>query len=573
MRTITQRTPQLKLYGAVLVLTALVATVVAIAMAGGAQAQSLDNTYPDPAPCGPGALTASMEEPHEIRSGHFALFDAYWELTHRASNDDPRDTHGGIMHINECPPEMVKATEEDEGEVKTVITRTAYGIDISEAIMHVLDGHQVAVVATNAEATAGQLSLEEYPEVRRGLGLLGPNNTTLPVPAGTKVWWLRLDDPDTTDKDETSDLGMGFSAALFDSKYWLTSKEEELDDRQPMRYMFEAERYPGSDPAEVPHFYAYEAPKEGNAEAEIVWDSTRVHYPEQAMELEPGEYRPVQWIFTKAGTYEVSTNFRGFVRTSNPHQSGDDEYDANWKRISSDDTATTGEKTFTFQVGSELAETEPPMFGVNLRAHEDASAGDHVGEPIRVFDAEVPALTYTLSGKGHGNFSVTSRTHPNAAQIVVASGADLNYDSQKSYDLVLEVSDGKDHEGNDDDSVDHYIGVEIDLIQHPHVIVSASKHTPATGESVTLFIGVRGLPEGVAYSDLSYLVWENTKTGGLVSALFPAHDSDSPIGTSAVSHADAGTYKYTPEATYTLDGVEHTLRGDPVTITWRASSP
>lgn len=562
MHTITQRTPQLKLYGAVLVLTALVATVVAIAMAGGAQAQSLDNDYADPQPCGRGALTASMEEPHEIRSGHYALFDAYWELTHRDTSADTRASHEGAMHLNECPPEMVtRTTEPDrEGRTTTTITRTASRIDTAEVIMHVLDSHKVTVVATNAEATAGQLSLEEYPEVRRGLGLEKDD----PVPAGTKVWWLRLDDPDT-DNDETSDLGMGFSAALFDDQYWQrTDVDADGSPHKAMRYMFEAEEYPGSDPAEVPHFYLYEAPNAGNAAAQTVWNSVRVHFPDKPIELDPGEYRPLQWIFTKKGTYEVSVNFQGFVRETNSDE-------ANWKRISSNDTETTGEKTYTIQV-SDLAETEPPRFGVNLRAHEDALAGDHVGEPIRVFNAEVPKLTYSLSGDGHANFSVIARTHPNAAQIVVASGAALDHSSQSSYDLVLEVSDGKDHEGNADTATDHYIGVQIDVIQQAHTIIGTTSNTPTTGESVALSVIVLGLPESFDYSNLSYTIWETTGTGAFVSAIIPAHESDSPIGTATASQAQAGTYKYTPEARYTLNGVEHTLQGDPVTITWRDSS-
>ena len=63
-------------------------------------------------------------------------------------------------------------------------------------------------VATNAEATDGQLSLAEYPDVAPF------------APAGNRVWWLQLDDPDSTSTDETSDLGMGFSTLLLDEERW-----------------------------------------------------------------------------------------------------------------------------------------------------------------------------------------------------------------------------------------------------------------------------------------------------------------------------------------------------------------
>ena len=224
------------LYGAVLAMAALVIAVVAVSFATGpAQAQNADNTYPDPQPCGPGAGTASMEEPHEVTTGHFALFDSYWQWTKKPTENNPGNE--GVLHTNHCPP-IVEKTKQGRN---TVFTRSASNIDIEEAIMHVLDKHKVDVVDTNAEITNGQLSLEEYPEVRKALDL-GDDD---PVEAGTQVWWLRLDDPDTTGegKDETSDLVLGFSTALFEDKYWL--KE---DEGQPMRYMLETERYPGQRP-------------------------------------------------------------------------------------------------------------------------------------------------------------------------------------------------------------------------------------------------------------------------------------------------------------------------------------
>ena len=132
-------------------------------------------------------------------------------------------------------------TERTRTGTKTVTTtiRSARegGMDIEEAIIHVLDTHTATTVATNADATDGQLSLAEYPRVGEV------------VHAGDRVWWLQLDDPDTA-ADETSDLGMGFSTLLLDETHW----------DSPMRYRFEVERHP-ADPTDVPHFFAYEAPK------------------------------------------------------------------------------------------------------------------------------------------------------------------------------------------------------------------------------------------------------------------------------------------------------------------------
>ena len=556
MHTLTTVPRHIKLYAAGLAMAALVIALLAVSFsAGPTQAQNADNTYPDPQPCGPNAGTASMEEPHEVTEGHFALFDAYWEWTEHWTDDD--NPNEGIMHANDCPPEMV--VNRSGG-----LSRAASGIDLGEAIIHVKDVHQATVVATNAEVTedGGQLSLEEYPDVRKALGL----GEADPVEPGTKVWWLRLDDPDTTDRDETSSLSIGFSAALFDDKYWLTRADY---GGHPMRYMLETVRYRNIDPAAAPHFLAYEATDIRRADVnrrKPVWDSIRVHFPGEVVWLDPGEYRALQWIFTEPGTYELSSHLQGFVRQENPDEKGDEGYDPNWKPISGNETETSEVRDYVFQVGDPLDETEPPMFGVYLTVHEDATAGTHVGEPIGVFKLEVPDPKYTLSGDGSDDFRVTSRTHPDAVQIVVAASDGL---SKSSYDLVLGVSDGKDHEGNNDDSIDHSIAVQIDVIQLPHAYIIASNHTPAVEESVTLSVNVWDLPDGVTGSDLSYTVWEASSTGGVLGAIFPTRDQDSSGGTATVSKDSAGTYKYTPAATYTLDGVTHTLHGDPVTITWR----
>ena len=536
---------------AALAVVALFATLVAVGMtAGTTQAQNANNTYAGPQPCGPRAGVAYMAEPHEVTEGHIVLFDAYWEWTEQWTND--ANPNEGIMHTNECPPKMAPVWKDDGfGNLKETISRTASGIDLGEAIMHVKDGYLVTVVATNADVTESrkQLSLEEYPEVGSA------------APVGSKVYWLRLDDPNTTgaDEDETSALSIGFSTALFDDKYWLTRKDE-----QPMRYMLETAGYRDiEEPAEAPHFFAYEAPPEGNeAQAALVLDSTNPDVTLHDMVMDPGEYRALQWIFTKPGTYELSSHLQGFVRHEKPLGAGDD-----WKPISTNVNKTSDVRDYVFQVGEALDETEPPMFGVDLSAHQDADAGTKVGEPVRVFGLEVPGPIYTLSGERHDHFTVDSRTHPNAAQIVVASNDGL---SSRSYDLVLGVSDGKDHEGNNDDSIDHSIAVEIDVILDTLVYITTEpRHpTPTVGESVTLTLNMWDLPESVPGQDVEYSLLE-TNSAGVATTTGLTTDETSFAATTTLTKDSAGTYKYTPIANFTFNGVTRTVHGDPVTITWR----
>ena len=93
---------------------ALVFALLAVTFAASpGQAQTPDNDYDDPQPCGPGAGTAFMEEPHEVTEGHFALFDAYWRTRPPPSTPTVADTASvGVLHTNECPPLMVRRLTE-----------------------------------------------------------------------------------------------------------------------------------------------------------------------------------------------------------------------------------------------------------------------------------------------------------------------------------------------------------------------------------------------------------------------------------------------------------------------------
>ena len=143
------------------------------------------STYDDPQPCGPGAGTAFMEEPHEIQTGHYALFDAYWRTiaTSTASTSSTSTGGGtgpngggqasgsgipgggespgsnttgpgvGVLHTNECPPEMIQTTTTVMSGFTKITTTTTIrsaregGMDIEEAIIHVLDKHKTTTVA------------------------------------------------------------------------------------------------------------------------------------------------------------------------------------------------------------------------------------------------------------------------------------------------------------------------------------------------------------------------------------------------------------------------------------------
>lgn len=472
---------QPKIIIAVLGLAAMAIALVATAMSVGAQSGGLPagsgNTYADPQPCGPGAGDAFMPEPHEITSGHFYLFDSYWENT---TNTGSANGNTGLLHTNECPPELVTTTEtNDFGDETTVTSLEDSNIDVDEAIFHVLDTHKTTIVAYGEDDPNGdKLRLDHYEEV----------DDSDYVSAGDPVWWLRLDDPNTDDVDEQSALTLGFSTQRFDGEDWARENGEPA-----FRYMFEVERNPGIAPSKHPHLLTY---KKRGADtddkvtaAELVWDSAAVHT--KALIMEPGELEDLQWVFTKPGTYALSVHAIGWV-----HQPEDNE---DWDPISPNDTETSEVQRYVIQVGDLLDEEEPPVFGVNLSVPENSAAATAAGAPIPVYRTESTTLVYTLTGEGSDQFTTEALTEPHRVQIKVAAGANLDFETQPSYDLTLGVSNGVDHEGNEDEVIDDVLAVRIDLAnvdEGPSVSLSATDTTPHLGKEVTISAAIHDAPSG-----------------------------------------------------------------------------
>ena len=485
MHVITKRTHQLKLYGAVLALAALVATVLAVALAGGAQAQNSTNTFADPQPCGPGLPDANRPaNPDEkVTSGRLALFDAYWDATAESLNN------------NLCPPSITQTIQYDGAGWKSVITnRVATNIDVTRTVINLTDDYKVTVIDSGADdyvagaVTGPTIDLAEHPFIED-------------VDPGDQVWWLRLDDPDTA-ADETSDLQLAFSAGLLDGVYWHL-EDGDSNPIEPLQYHFEAERH-SLEPADTAHFYMFEASPSGSDQPEVIWKSTEAETT--PMKMRPGQYRNMQWVITKAGTHRLGVHIQGHVRQEddNPYLPGTTDHD-NWQPLthqSKNKVVTSEVVYYTFQVGS-LTLNREAMFWVERSVPENSAPGVLVGDPIPVSNPDGDALTYTLSGSGHGNFVAAPTSDGRAAQIRVAPGAVLDYETNHSYDLVLGLSDGKDRESNADPAIDHTIAVKIALEdERPSATLSVDNANPAVGGTVRFTVTTRELPPG--HGNLSY---------------------------------------------------------------------
>ena len=84
---------------------------------------------------------------------------------------------------------------------------------------------------------------------------------------------------------------------------------------------------------------------------------------------------------------------------------------------------------------------DPPAFSegttTTRSVSENASAGTAVGNPVRATDANNDTLTYTLGGPDAARFAINSGT----GQISVGSGTTLDYETRRSYSVVVTATD------------------------------------------------------------------------------------------------------------------------------------
>ena len=119
--------------------------------------------------------------------------------------------------------------------------------------------------------------------------------------------------------------------------------------------------------------------------------------------------------------------------------------------------------------------------------NENSDGGTAVGDLVQVFTTDNDVLHYWLRGPGDDKFNVSARD--GGAQITVAPGAVLDYEAKQTYDLVLNVSDGKDHENNPEEyfTADDTILTQVNLVNvPPGVLVDVDKANPRIGETVKI---------------------------------------------------------------------------------------
>ena len=130
---------------------------------------------------------------------------------------------------------------------------------------------------------------------------------------------------------------------------------------------------------------------------------------------------------------------------------------------------------------------EPPEFpstetGVRQVA-EGTPLDTEIGVPVAATDAEGDVLTYALSGPDAGSFLIV----PETGALMVWT--DLDYETQATYSVTVEVHDGRDSKGQPNTSRDNWVTVSILLTNEDEMgtlTLSSEQPYPGTPLAATL---------------------------------------------------------------------------------------
>lgn len=207
-----------------------------------------------------------------------------------------------------------------------------------------------------------------------------------------------------------------------------------------------------------------------------------------------------------------------------------------------------------------------PLFRITRSVTENADGDTLLGEPVAAYDPEGDTLTYTLAGTGAELFTVDG-----AGQVSVAQGAIINYEDAAAYDLVLQVSDGKDREGNADDSPDHYLGLHVTVQDVTDETLAVSLAADATAQPVNAAVHFTATVTNspVATDQLHYR-WGGRDQNGNGATTANTQGPTWGIGGSGSGASAGETWEYHVTVWYEDDQGEPTghITSDTVPVAW-----
>ena len=352
---------------ALLALAAVLAVATGLAPPDPSAAQSgiTYTTAGNKTPCGPGAAAAPANPIAVINSGHFAMFDLYWDNTTQA-------TSGKTLNNNLCPPAVTNTkTTVGKGRGATVtetFTRAASNTDIRETLFHIPTGNEVTLAATTVMTTQGR---ETYPTT------FGADRFHFLGNSGAKVWIVSRHDEEH--------LNPGFSTALLPDDFVKIGRQ--------VQFELEAVRVPGKTVADRGVAYAFDD------SGGIQWQSDIPHgLIGLGVGSEIRRYKHLHWGFTKPGIYHIQVHARA---TPIP------------KYLEGNKTITSEVRRYTFQVG-ELADlgvtvspdNATPTAGSNVVITYTASnSGPDPAGAVKVSAPLPTGLTYVSATTANGSYA------------------------------------------------------------------------------------------------------------------------------------------------------------------------
>ena len=104
---------------------------------------------------------------------------------------------------------------------------------------------------------------------------------------------------------------------------------------------------------------------------------------------------------------------------------------------------------------------------------ENTRAGVNIGAPVAAEDPENDRLTYTLSGLDAAAFTIVT----SSGQIRVASGTTLDFETKDSYQVTVEVHDGKDGTGATSATIDdtQNVTITVENVEEPGTVTLSSE--------------------------------------------------------------------------------------------------
>ena len=510
METFIKAPGRFKFTRTLLAVAAAVAALAAVLLAAGSgHAQTPRHATPEACP---GETSRPNDEAAAVvDSGHYALFDVYW-------NPDE-----GELTNTVCPPLVTHRIEIVNRKRTEVTDRSASEVDIGQTTFHVRESAR-ETLTTNSQ-TDYQKYPFLYPDADPGAGTIG-------APLSTEIWVLPSCEVDSG-SDPATHLCVGFSAGLLRVTDWNGDVE----------FRFVNVRQPGIAPADRGHAFPF---GDDLAPFWVTADTDR-----NAFAVTAGTYEDLRWVFTKPGTYVFAVQAEG-------------EPAANLGLPAIIGAVTSEVREYTFHVGP-LTIDDQPFFQVERSIPEDASANANVGVPIPVGGIGGDTLTYALSGDGSENFSVSSAT--GGAQIKVADGADLDYETRSVYNLTLSVRDDRDRLSNPDTSIDDRLGVNInvtDVNDSFDVVLFASDISPTVGDEIIFTVTLYNSP--VPADQLRYR-WTELDQGGGNASIQSGSGQPEPR---RITHDTAVTREYTITFWYVNDRGQITDSTDSntVVVTW-----